>query len=64
MKNAVLRFLVTALLLLCSAAARVEAHSVRVSVLDRGQADGIVIRTPNHQWIVPTAGQTSNKRTS
>ncbi len=30
--------------------------SVRVQVLDRGQADGIVIRTPNSQWVVIDAG--------
>ncbi len=31
-------------------------QSVRVQVLDRGQADGIVIRTPNEEWIVIDAG--------
>lgn len=30
--------------------------SVRVQVIDRGQADGILIRTPNHKWIVIDAG--------
>ncbi len=30
--------------------------SVRVQVLDRGQADGSVIRTPNSQWVVIDAG--------
>ena len=30
--------------------------SVRIQVLDRGQADGIVIRTPNQKWIVIDAG--------
>lgn len=32
------------------------AESVRIQVLDRGQADGIVIRTPNKQWVVIDAG--------
>ena len=31
-------------------------QSVRISVLDRGQADGIVIRTPNQQWVVIDGG--------
>ena len=30
--------------------------SVRVQVIDRGQADGILIRTPNDQWVVIDAG--------
>ena len=30
--------------------------SVRIQVIDRGQADGIVIRTPNTNWIVIDAG--------
>ena len=25
---------------------------VRVQVIDRGQADGILIRTPNQEWVV------------
>ena len=32
------------------------AQSVKVSVLDRGQADGIVVRTPNHEWVVIDGG--------
>jgi len=31
-------------------------ESVRVQVLDRGQADGIVIRTPHSEWVVIDAG--------
>ena len=35
----------------------VFAESVRVQVIDVGQADGIVIRTPsNNNWIVIDAG--------
>lgn len=30
--------------------------SVRVQVIDRGQADGILIRTPNEKWVVIDAG--------
>ncbi len=30
--------------------------SVRVQVIDRGQADGILIRTPNDEWVVIDAG--------
>jgi competence protein ComEC len=33
-----------------------EAQSVRVSVIDRGQADGIVIRTPHSQWVAIDGG--------
>ena len=33
-----------------------QSQSVRVQVIDRGQADGILIRTPNEQWIVIDAG--------
>jgi beta-lactamase superfamily II metal-dependent hydrolase len=33
-----------------------EAQSVRVQVIDRGQADGILIRTPNQRWVVIDAG--------
>ena len=31
-------------------------ESVRVQVIDRGQADGILIRTPSSKWIVIDAG--------
>jgi competence protein ComEC len=30
--------------------------SVRIQVIDRGQADGILIRTPNEKWVVIDAG--------
>ena len=30
--------------------------SVRIQIIDRGQADGILIRTPNEHWIVIDAG--------
>ncbi len=30
--------------------------SVRVQVIDRGQADGMLIRTPNDEWVVIDAG--------
>ena len=30
--------------------------SVRIQIIDRGQADGILIRTPNEKWIVIDAG--------
>lgn len=33
-----------------------QYKSVRIQVIDRGQADGILIRTPNQQWIVIDAG--------
>ena len=58
----------TALLALgCLVAHPIQAQSVKVSVLDRGQADGIVIRTPNHQWVViwrATAPAASKRRSS
>ena len=42
--------------LLLSSAAFSQSQSVRIQVIDRGQADGIVIRTPNTEWIVIDAG--------
>ncbi len=33
-----------------------QFRSVRVQVIDRGQADGILIRTPNEEWVVIDAG--------
>jgi hypothetical protein len=30
--------------------------SVRIQVIDRGQADGILIRTPNEKWVVIDGG--------
>lgn len=38
--------------------------SVRVQVIDRGQADGILIRTPNHKWIVIDAGTNKQQAVS
>ena len=35
--------------------------SVRIQVIDRGQADGILIRTPNQHWIVIDAGTNSQQ---
>ncbi len=35
--------------------------SVRIQVIDRGQADGILIRTPNQRWIVIDAGTNSQQ---
>ena len=50
------RRFVFALTLVGFLASTAQAASVKVSVLDRGQADGIVIRTPNHQWVVIDGG--------
>ncbi len=33
-----------------------QYKSVRIQVIDRGQADGILIRTPNKKWVVIDAG--------
>ena len=44
----------------CALPAHAQFQSVRVQVIDRGQADGILIRTPNQQWIVIDAG--TNRR--
>ena len=38
------------------AAAQSQHDGVRVQVNDRGQADGILIRTPNERWVVIDAG--------
>jgi beta-lactamase superfamily II metal-dependent hydrolase len=43
-------------LFIASPAVSQPHSSVRVQVIDRGQADGILIRTPNEQWIVIDAG--------
>jgi len=48
--------LFVALFVFASYGFALEAQHVRVSVLDRGQADGIVIRTPNHRWVVIDGG--------
>jgi competence protein ComEC len=40
----------------CTSVTTLVAQSARVSVLDRGQADGIIVRTPNHQWVVIDGG--------
>jgi competence protein ComEC len=34
------------------------AQSVRIQVVDVGQGDGILIRTPNHRWVLIDAGPT------
>lgn len=51
-------FLVLGFLLLSAAAplALAQFQSVRVQVVDVGQGDGILIRTPNQRWIVIDAG--------
>ena len=41
----------------CLVAHPIQAQSVKVSILDRGQADGIVIRTPNQRWVVIDGGR-------
>ena len=38
-----------------------QFSSVRIQVIDRGQADGILIRTPNERWIVIDAGTNSQQ---
>jgi len=48
--------IIAVLTLLLWFAPGVQAASVMVRVIDRGQADGILIRTPNHQWVVIDAG--------
>jgi beta-lactamase superfamily II metal-dependent hydrolase len=37
-------------------AAPCAAQSVRVQIVDVGQGDGILIRTPHHQWVLIDAG--------
>jgi competence protein ComEC len=34
-----------------------QFESVRIQVIDVGQADGILVRTPNSQWVLIDAGQ-------
>lgn len=45
------------LVCLLSAPAASQFTSVRVQVIDVGQADGILVRTPNSRWILIDAGQ-------
>ena len=40
-----------------AASAFAQHRSVRVQVIDRGQADGILIRTPNDKWVIIDAGK-------
>lgn len=41
--------------------ANAQFKSVQIQIIDRGQADGILIRTPNEKWVVIDAG-TNSKR--
>lgn len=41
-----------------------QHEPVRVQVIDRGQADGILIQTPNKQWVVIDAGTDSAQATA
>ena len=36
--------------------ASAQFRSVRIQIIDRGQADGILIRTLNEKWVVINAG--------
>ena len=48
-------------LVLAGSAFAAPYKSVRIQILDRGQADGIVIRTPDDNWIVIDA-ETNGQR--
>ena len=52
-----IRVISSALLLTSPAVA--QFNSVRVEVIDLGQGDGILIRTPNQKWVVIDAGSDS-----
>ena len=58
MKRGIVSSLAASLLLSCISTipAFGQFSSVRVQVIDRGQADGILIRTPNQKWVVIDAG--------
>jgi beta-lactamase superfamily II metal-dependent hydrolase len=43
---------------LLSLASQASAQSVRVQIVDVGQGDGILIRTPNTRWVLIDAGGT------
>src|SRR6185503_6981928 len=47
--------LLTLVLLLRAPA--IEAQSIRIQVVDVGQADGTLIRTPHMKWVLVDAGQ-------
>jgi beta-lactamase superfamily II metal-dependent hydrolase len=52
--------LLALLLLVVAPLAPAQFDSVRVQVVDVGQGDGILIRTPNQRWIVIDAGTNKN----
>ena len=56
-----LRGALLALSFLITVPAIAQFKSVRVQVIDRGQADGILIRTPNEKWVVIDAGTNSKQ---
>ena len=51
-----LRGALFALTFLVTVPTSAQFKSVRVQIIDRGQADGILIRTPNEKWVVIDAG--------
>lgn len=58
------RPLVVFLALLLPLPVSAQHKSVRVQVIDRGQADGILIRTPNDEWVVIDAGTSKQQAES
>jgi beta-lactamase superfamily II metal-dependent hydrolase len=52
-------WLLPVVLVFLASPATPQTQSVRVQVIDVGQADGILIRTPNFQWVLIDAGQGS-----
>ena len=49
-------FLAFLMLVALGLPAHAEPESLRIRVIDRGQADGSLIRTPNGKWVVIDAG--------
>ena len=50
----------SAVVLVFTSSAYAQFSSVRVQVIDVGQADGILVRTPNSKWVLIDAGQDGN----
>lgn len=53
-----IRRLALGLCLLAASPLAAQDAFVRVQVIDVGQADGILVRTPNHRWVLIDGGKT------
>ena len=56
MKSKLVTAVLLATVVLSSILSNAALGSVRIQIIDRGQADGILVRTRNNHWIVIDAG--------